>query len=466
MYSKIEISFQNSQFYRNYNEINYILSKFRTIRNKYTESKNKYKNKLNNVLSPLNKNKLQNKILEKTNLILFDKFDTTIFENKCNNYINETRLDSCRKILDEKIKISKDIKKYVKYSKNIYDDFIKSVKIGNIKNINTLIKNGADIHVDDDYALRWSSKNGHIEVVKFLIEKGANIHAKNDYALRCSSGNGHIEIVKFLIEKGANIHAKDDYAIRYSSENGHIEVVKLLVQNGANIHADDDYALRWSSENGHIEVVQFLIEKGANIHAEDDCALRFSSENGHIEVVKFLVEKGADIHAEDDHALTWSSVNGHIEIVKILLNSDLEYFSKNQTALNIVKEHKLIEFYEKFGIIVKNSQKIPKSKNDIMKYINSNDLESLKNCSKFDFSIDGYYYFFESLLLNNIEINQTIFGFIKDKEELRNEFNNICPFFDDETKDKFRVLFKNEKINELKKQLEKLKEEFIKLESQ
>ena len=141
MYSKIEKSFRNSQFYKNYNEINYVNLKFQMIKNEYTKSKPKYNNKLNNLFLSSNKNQLKNKILEKTNLILFDKFDTTNFENKSNNlFINEIKLNSYIKILYEKIKISKDIKKYVKYSKNINDDFIKSVKIGNIKNIDILIK--------------------------------------------------------------------------------------------------------------------------------------------------------------------------------------------------------------------------------------------------------------------------------------------------------------------------------------
>jgi hypothetical protein len=90
MCSKIELSFQNSQFYKNYNEIDYVILKFQMI-----------KNELNNVLLLLNKNQLKNKILEKTNLILFDKIDKTIFENKSNNlFINEIRLDSYIKILD------------------------------------------------------------------------------------------------------------------------------------------------------------------------------------------------------------------------------------------------------------------------------------------------------------------------------------------------------------------------------
>ena len=63
--------------------------------------------------------------------------------------------------MEEKIKSSKDIKKYAKYSNNINDDFIKSVQIGNIKNIDILIKNGADIHLEDDFVLKFSSINGN-----------------------------------------------------------------------------------------------------------------------------------------------------------------------------------------------------------------------------------------------------------------------------------------------------------------
>ena len=36
-----------------------------------------------------------------------------------------------------------------------------------------------------------------------------------------------IKVLQRLIENGANISAKNDYALRYSARNGHLEVVKL-----------------------------------------------------------------------------------------------------------------------------------------------------------------------------------------------------------------------------------------------
>ena len=40
-----------------------------------------------------------------------------------------------------------------------------------------------------------------VDTFEYLIEKDANIHADNDYALRYSAKNGHLDVVKFLVEK-------------------------------------------------------------------------------------------------------------------------------------------------------------------------------------------------------------------------------------------------------------------------
>ena len=83
-----------------------------------------------------------------------------------------------------------------------------------------------------------------------------------------SIGN-HLEVVKFLLEKGANIHAQDDYALRSATENHHLEIVKFLLEKGANIHAQDDDALILASMYGHLDIVKFLLEKGADAKKVD-----------------------------------------------------------------------------------------------------------------------------------------------------------------------------------------------------
>jgi len=100
-----------------------------------------------------------------------------------------------------------------------------------------------------------------------------------------------LQVIKELVEEGADIHANDDLALRWAAENGHLDVVKFLVKEGADIHVFDELALRWAAENGHLDIVKFLVSKGANIHAENDEALRLAVVNGYLDVVKYLARK-------------------------------------------------------------------------------------------------------------------------------------------------------------------------------
>jgi ankyrin repeat protein len=119
--------------------------------------------------------------------------------------------------------------------------------------------------------------------------------------------------VKYLVNLGANIHAEDDYALRWSAEQGHLQIVKFLVENGANVGALDNNALIISAQKGHLEVVKYLVSLDANIHAEDDYALQISAKYGHLEVVKYLMNfytipqlKDLDITLVNQVLKTWN----------------------------------------------------------------------------------------------------------------------------------------------------------------
>jgi hypothetical protein len=73
-----------------------------------------------------------------------------------------------------------------------------------------------------------ASLYGHLAVVKLLLESGAEVHAQNNYAIRWASFNDHLDVVKLLVESGAEVHAQNNYAIRCASFNGNLDVVKLL----------------------------------------------------------------------------------------------------------------------------------------------------------------------------------------------------------------------------------------------
>lgn len=133
--------------------------------------------------------------------------------------------------------------KNVGYDKFVYDDFYGSI----------------------DWKLVWASNDGDLNKVIVLLEHGANIHADDDKALRLAAENGHLEVVEHLVEHGANVHAKNNEALIGAASNDHWKLVKFLLEKGADVNADDNWALRYAAIKANLEVVEFLIEKGAPI---------------------------------------------------------------------------------------------------------------------------------------------------------------------------------------------------------
>jgi hypothetical protein len=151
---------------------------------------------------------------------------------------------------------------------------------------------------------KFKSEAYSFYATSFLIENKADIHFENDYALRDGCKIGHTRTVALLLEQKADIHVSNDYGIRLASKHGHKDIVALLIQHKADIHAEDNDAVRLASGYGHKDVVALLLEHKADLHAEDGFAVRSASSNGHTDVVALLLEHKADVHAKNDSAIS------------------------------------------------------------------------------------------------------------------------------------------------------------------
>lgn len=204
---------------------------------------------------------------------------------------------------------------------------------GLLKQVQNMIKDyHANIHSNDDYALRKSILNKHYNIAKFLIENGANIHVYDDLPLRVSADRNNFEMVKFLIEYGADIHAINEEALKSTTD---IEIIKYLIDNNADIHSQDDYVLRKHAENGNLEIVKLLVEHGANIHAYNDEVLKSKHQNivdyiSSISQKNYLFENSNPNSKCDSSKLT----NYQLEIIN-------KNFNKNFTKDDICEEIKL-----------------------------------------------------------------------------------------------------------------------------
>lgn len=155
-----------------------------------------------------------------------------------------------------------------------------------IKTMRMLLDNGADIHINNDQALKWCLSNGYFEMAKFLLSRGADIDA---VLIPISTIN--LAVLKFLTKNGADISAGDEFALMMSAENGRFQVVKFLVENGTDIHAIDDSALKLSARRGHLKIVKFLVEKGANVRAINDndmAEIRYNQPDVYLFLQKYL----------------------------------------------------------------------------------------------------------------------------------------------------------------------------------
>lgn len=115
----------------------------------------------------------------------------------------------------------------------------------------------------DKYTLRYKGWLGWLmaqtlELTTAFLEAGADVHAEDDYALRCATDSDYAEIVKILLEAGADVHALDDHALCCAAQNGYTEVVKILLEAGANVHVRNNFSFQYAELNRHTETVKVL----------------------------------------------------------------------------------------------------------------------------------------------------------------------------------------------------------------
>lgn len=134
-------------------------------------------------------------------------------------------------------------------------------RIGNLDGIKNFASSCPEFDNYKDHALIEASQHGHLNIVVYLVNLGANIHANNDCAVRQASFSGHLDIIKYLVDLGANVRADNDQAIRWVCASGELNVIKYLLLRGAyhqRIKVNFDVIKNLYS-SGHFDVIHKLI---------------------------------------------------------------------------------------------------------------------------------------------------------------------------------------------------------------
>lgn len=98
---------------------------------------------------------------------------------------------------------------------------------------------------------------GPLDEVKRSVEKGADIHFQEDNALRTAIDYDKFEIVKYLIKHGANVNVLDCLSLKIAVYNNNFKISKYLVDNGSYIK---DNIFNLAIKVGNIDIINCLKE--------------------------------------------------------------------------------------------------------------------------------------------------------------------------------------------------------------
>ncbi len=216
---------------------------------------------------------------------------------------------------------------------------------GDLEKVKEFIKNGADVHADENLAVSYTGIMGRVEILKYFVDE-CNVDPlyDNGKMLVDASTCGRLEVIKYLIEEcGADVSVDNHRALQEASRNGHLEVVKYLTKEcGADVSANNHRALEEASRSGHLKVVRYLIEEcGADVSANGYKAFEEAVDNKKSNTVRYMLEMcGVDATA-DDYSLFFLCAKYKRDLHTI------QCFIDNFDADS---EHVIFSSHERFGI--------------------------------------------------------------------------------------------------------------------
>ncbi len=134
--------------------------------------------------------------------------------------------------------------------RQVIDDYLKIIE--NIyRHYNTNQLNG--------FILRYIAQNNYIDVLKYLLSEGSpNI----DDSLMFASSFGRLGMIKYILSLGADIHYDDDIALRIAFSHNQIDAVIELLNHGADIHVNDDELLINAVNEDNLDMIKILLAHG------------------------------------------------------------------------------------------------------------------------------------------------------------------------------------------------------------
>jgi len=145
---------------------------------------------------------------------------------------------------------------------------------GRLQVLKFLIECGCDPTTSNNKAFILACQNNRPKVVKYLISIFPDVIKAQNYGglVRCATWS-RFDLLEYLLSKGADIHAQNDYALREFFKNKKWKGVDICLHHGANIHAYNNEifreAVRQKNQKYQDLVMQSIgVEDGIRLAAE------------------------------------------------------------------------------------------------------------------------------------------------------------------------------------------------------
>lgn len=172
--------------------------------------------------------------------------------------------------------------------------------------------------IDEYAALKAAVTEGHYHILDMLVKHIKNVDAYKNELFLLAVTNGFGQITQYLVEIGANVHYQDDFALRFAVKYHDLYFIKILIEHGANIHTHDNWVFKTAVSRTNVDLVKLLVAKGISINCCNNYLLRMSVICNNMELVKYFVEN--DKYKEYDSALQLAIQYAHVNIASYLVS--------------------------------------------------------------------------------------------------------------------------------------------------
>ncbi|XP_077297752.1 uncharacterized protein LOC143919352 [Arctopsyche grandis] len=232
-----------------------------------------------------------------------------------------------------------------------------------IKNIMCFLNDAKHMNCRNFYnetAIFKAAENGNLKVVEYLIDNDADILNLSKCPLYIAASNGYYEIVKCIHGQNETLANVECYLTRnlpvdVAAENGHVEVVELLkpIDNDRHLfHARFRRALM----NDDIEGCAEILEQASDMNIIqsrlgycEESVLDFAIIKNNIKAVILLLKKKFDLNSCDKYKrspIHHAAHDGNVEVLTILFDYGAiidVYQYENKTPLFLAVENYKID---------------------------------------------------------------------------------------------------------------------------